>query len=132
MHHATAQRLTLPADPDTTHATRSARLVLKFAPFTLLELQNTAEVAVELPLRDRFSLQAQFGYAPNWLAASLREGTTTTEIYTQREYWRVRLEPRWYSATPGQNLRRPRCPLVTGSRTQTIGAGSIRLRRITY
>ena len=68
-------------------------VVLKLAPLTLLELQNTVEMGVEVRMHDRMSIQGQFGYAPDWL---IWRSSEQTRQYTDRENWRGRLETRWY------------------------------------
>jgi hypothetical protein len=80
--------------PDTIRplpANRKPVAVLKLAPLTLFELQNTLEIGAEVRMHDRMSVQGQFGYAPDWL---IWQSSLTQ--YTNRENWRGRFEARWY------------------------------------
>jgi hypothetical protein len=83
---------------DSARRATQPRMILKAAPLTLFELQNTAELGIEVRLTEQFSLQGQFGYAPNWLL-----WRSLPDRYTRRENWRGRLEARWYIDRPNAN-----------------------------
>ncbi len=83
--------------PDTVRllaASRKPVVVMKLAPLTLFELQNTFELGAEVRLHDRMSIQGQAGYAPDWLI--WKSSDQSGNQYTNRENWRGRLETRWY------------------------------------
>jgi hypothetical protein len=77
---------------DSTRRATMPRVILKAAPLTMFELQNTFELGAEVRITRRFSLQGQFGYAPHWLL-----WRSLPDRYTRRENWRGRLETRWYT-----------------------------------
>jgi hypothetical protein len=77
---------------DSLARTHMPRVILKLAPLTMFELQNTFEVGAEVRLTDWVSVQGQIGYAPNALL-----WRSLPDRYTRRENWRGRLEIRWYT-----------------------------------
>ncbi len=95
-----AQELPRANLPPALPASRKPVVVLKLAPLTLFEFQNTFELGAEVRMSDRMSIQGQLGYAPDWL---IWESSTTQ--YTNRENWRGRLETRWYIGHPRRTVR---------------------------
>ena len=82
------------------------RVILKLAPLTLLELQNTLEAGVEVRLNRRLGIQGQVGYGPEGIMWQ-----RLPDRYYQRENWRGRLELRWYRSQPTRQIRSGQFPV---------------------
>lgn len=86
---------------------RPSRVILKFAPLSLLDPDATVQGAVEVWIKQRYSIQAEFGYGPD----GLRFGGMGPSPWTPnnnlngKEVWRTRLEGRYYPSPFGKNSR---------------------------
>lgn len=65
--------------------------ILKLAPLSLIDIDPTVQVAVEIPLRPQWSIQQEVGYG--WPSLGLRQGLVTTK---PKSTFRARTEIRYY------------------------------------
>lgn len=82
------------------HGHHPARINLKFAPLALLDPDATVQGAVEVWVKQRQSVQGEFGYGSDQLR---RFGFgpspwTPNKSIAGKEVWRVRLEGRYYTS----------------------------------
>ncbi len=68
--------------------------VIKFAPLSLFDLDNTVQFGFEYPLKRKWTIQAEAGYGNHYL--NLYHHTNDTDYYRNRETWRMRSEIRLY------------------------------------
>lgn len=96
--------LTAPAqqiadDPDQSiRRERVPRWVVKLAPLSLFDPDNTIQVGLERRLGSRHALQGEFGYG--WQGMNLWQNNQSSR-YSDREVWRGRAEYRYYLGPPG-------------------------------
>ncbi|MVM36048.1 DUF3575 domain-containing protein [Spirosoma sp. HMF4905] len=74
-------------------AEQSQRWVVKFAPLSLFDPNNTVQFGIERLLGQHQSIQAEFGYGPQ--AMNLWRNSTSSR-YSDNEIWRGRAEWRYY------------------------------------
>ena len=90
----TTQAQTLTTNPDqSTHNEPDRNWVVKVAPLSLLDPDNTIQIGVERLLGRQHAVQAEFGYG--WQAINLWQNSQNTR-YSGREVWRGRVEYRYY------------------------------------
>lgn len=95
---ASVQGQTLRSNPDqaTTRLderTGDRNWVVKFAPLSLLDPDNTVQFGAERLLGQQHAVQAEFGYGPQGM--NLWQNTQNKR-YSSREVWRGRAEYRYY------------------------------------
>ncbi len=83
----------LPLPLSTIDAEQSQRWVVKFAPLSLFDPNNTIQFGIERLVGQHQSIQAEFGYG--WLGMNLWR-TTQDSRYSDNEIWRGRAEWRYY------------------------------------
>ena len=89
-----AQAQPLRDDPDqSTRAPQVRNWVVKFAPLSLFDPDNTVQFGIERLLGGQHGVQAEFGYG--WQGMNLWQNSQNHR-YSRREVWRGRLEYRYY------------------------------------
>lgn len=77
---------------------RPSRVILKFSPLSLLDPDGTVQGAVEVWLKQRQSIQAEFGYGSDRMWP-----WTFNDRLGRKEVWRARLEGRYYTSLFGKH-----------------------------
>lgn len=101
----TGQAQSLTPNPDSLGypSDRPRRWVVKFAPLSLFDPDNTIQVGAERLLSRQHTVQAEFGYG--WQGLNLWQNSRSTR-YRDREVWRGRVEYRYYFNRTGAPIGR--------------------------
>ncbi|QHT67112.1 DUF3575 domain-containing protein [Rhodocytophaga rosea] len=80
---------------------RQPHYIIKWAPLSLVDQDNTVQFGIEYLFKGPVSLQQEIGYG--WFSFN---GNSDNGVYINREIWRSRTEVRFYVANNGQ-IKRP-------------------------
>src|SRR5919202_6575111 len=90
-----SQAQTIVPNPDSSVSRKEpgSAWVIKFAPLSLFDPDNTIQFGIERRLGNRHGIQAEFGYG--WQGMNLWQNSQNKR-YSNREVWRTRAEYRYY------------------------------------